>query len=132
MNLLSKENIKYWLDISYYDLDTAKAMLKSKRYLYVGFMCHQAVEKILKAYYTKIKNETPPYIHNLKTLAYNCDIYNYFSEEQLDLIDALVPLNIEARYPTYKEKLLKSLSKKKCEELLIKTSELCKWIEDKL
>ena len=31
-----------------YDLDTAKAMLKSERYLYVGFMCNLAIEKILK------------------------------------------------------------------------------------
>lgn len=41
--------IDYWADLSSYDLDTAKSMLESKKYLYVGFMCHQAVEKILKA-----------------------------------------------------------------------------------
>jgi HEPN domain-containing protein len=33
-----------------YDLDTAKAMLQTERYLYVGFMAHQAIEKALKAY----------------------------------------------------------------------------------
>ena len=42
--------IQYWLDMAGYDLDTAKAMLSTGRYLYVGFMCHQAVEKSLKAY----------------------------------------------------------------------------------
>ena len=31
--------IKYWIDLSDYDLETADAMLNSKRYLYVGFMC---------------------------------------------------------------------------------------------
>lgn len=39
----------YWIEIAKYDLETAEAMLKSKRYLYVGFMCHQSIEKILKA-----------------------------------------------------------------------------------
>ncbi len=28
-----------WIQIAEYDLETAKAMLKSKRYLYVVFMC---------------------------------------------------------------------------------------------
>jgi len=39
--------VLYWIEISDYDLDTAEAMLESKRYLYVGFMCHQAIEKQL-------------------------------------------------------------------------------------
>ncbi len=38
----------YWLDAAEYDLQTAKAMLETKRYLYVGFMCHQTIEKALK------------------------------------------------------------------------------------
>jgi HEPN domain-containing protein len=44
------EKVAYWVDISDYDMETAKSMLIGKRYLYVGFMCHQAVEKMLKAY----------------------------------------------------------------------------------
>jgi len=34
------EKVKYWIDISKYDLETAEVMLKSKKFLYVGFMCH--------------------------------------------------------------------------------------------
>jgi hypothetical protein len=37
--------IKYWIDLSDYDLETAEAMFQSKRFLYVGFMCHQTIEK---------------------------------------------------------------------------------------
>ena len=64
------ENTKaaYWAELSDYDLITARAMLKSKRYLYVGFMCHQSIEKILKAYYTRIKDKVAPYSHNLRYL----------------------------------------------------------------
>ncbi|MFO8240832.1 MAG: HEPN domain-containing protein [Dissulfuribacterales bacterium] len=43
------ENIRYWIEMSDYDLQTAEAMLESERYLYVGFMAHQSIEKILKA-----------------------------------------------------------------------------------
>jgi HEPN domain-containing protein len=40
------ERVTYWTEIADYDLETAKAMLASKRYLYVGFMCHQTIEKL--------------------------------------------------------------------------------------
>lgn len=59
-------------------------MLDGKRYLYVGFMCHHAVEKILKAYFTAKTEQTPPYVHNLKRLAEECGLLNVFSEEKLD------------------------------------------------
>jgi hypothetical protein len=32
------DKVKYWQELSDYDLETAVAMLKSKRCLYVGFM----------------------------------------------------------------------------------------------
>lgn len=45
------EKVKYWAELSEYDLDTAIAMLEAKRFLYVVFMCHQCLEKILKSCY---------------------------------------------------------------------------------
>lgn len=41
------DKVKYWLELADYDYETALAMLESKRYLYVGFMCHQTIEKSL-------------------------------------------------------------------------------------
>jgi len=123
---------KYWIEIAQYDIDTARVMFNGKRFLYVGFMCHQVIEKILKAYFVQTMNETPPYIHNLTVLAKKSGIYAAFSEEQKDLIDILEPLNIEARYPTTKEKLMQSLNKEKCESILQKTEVLFLWIKTKL
>lgn len=34
------DKVRYWVELSDYDLDTAQAMLETRRYLYVGFMCH--------------------------------------------------------------------------------------------
>ena len=115
------ERIKYWTGLSDYDYDTAEAMLDTKRYLYVGFMCHQTIEKIFKAYYLKLKNENPPYSHSLSYLAKKGNFYTKFSEEQKDFIDEIEPLNIEARYPSIKERLLKSLNQVKSQEILFNT-----------
>lgn len=124
--------ITYWIEMSDYDLETADAMLVTGRYLYVGFMCHQTIEKILKAYWTKFLTEVPLKIHSLSRLAERTGLDKLLSEEQLDFIDKLEPMNIEARYPSYKERLMKSLTKNYCTELLSQTKDLQSWIKNKL
>lgn len=122
----------YWIELADYDLETAKAMLKSKRFLYVGYMCNQVIEKMLKAYYVKAKGEQPPYTHKLIRLAEESNLYKMFSDEQKDFLDIISPLNIEARYPTQKQDLLESLSKDKCVNIIKRTEELMLWIKNKL
>ncbi len=39
------DHTDYWREISDYDIE-AEAILKSKRYFYVGFMSHQSVENV--------------------------------------------------------------------------------------
>jgi HEPN domain-containing protein len=58
---------RYWLELADYDIETAKVMLSGRRYLYVGFMCHQTIEKALKAGIARdcAVGEIPPKIHHL-------------------------------------------------------------------
>lgn len=126
------DKVTYWVEMSDYDFDTAKAMLESKRYLYVGFMCHQTIEKILKAYWSKVSEEPPLKIHSLSRLAEKTCLDKELSDAQLDFIDYLEPLNIEARYPSYKERLMKSLNSDLCTKLIHQTDELRLWIKNKL
>ena len=124
--------VNYWKELSEYDMETAEAMLKSKRYLYVGFMAHQAIEKIFKAYFVKIHDDTPPYSHSLSYVAKKAEIYEHLSEKQKDFIDMLEPMNIECRYPVNKEELMKNLTEERCKEILDNTKELHIWIKQRL
>ena len=126
------DKINYWIELADYDLKTAKVMYKSKRDLYLGFMCNQVIEKILKAYYVKTHEDIPPFTHKLIKLAESCDLYEEFSEEQKDFIDFVSPLNVEARYPTRKDELFNSLSKERCKKLLKETEEMLLWVRKKL
>lgn len=72
------KNVEYWVEMSDYDLETANAMLTTSRYLYVGFMCHQTIEKILKAFWSKNQKETPLKIHSLSRLAEKTDWMDNF------------------------------------------------------
>ena len=100
------DKVKYWTELSDYDLVTADAMLRTGRWLYVGYMCHQVVEKIFKAYWSSRKEEPAPFSHNL--------------------------INIEARYPSYKQSIGESLSEEKCKGLLAKTKEVQQWVKTML
>lgn len=48
MTVAMDPKVRYWTALADYDAETAAAMLRTGRYLYVGFMCHQSVEKMLK------------------------------------------------------------------------------------
>lgn len=68
----------------------------------------------------------------LSRLAEKTELDKIMSEEQLDFIDRPEPLNIEARYPSYKERLFRSLTKEYCVDLLKQTKDLQSWIKSRL
>lgn len=39
------DKFAYWKELADYDVDTAEVMYDGGRRLYVGFMCHQVIEK---------------------------------------------------------------------------------------
>ena len=123
-----EDKISYWTDIAEYDFETARAMLNSRRYLYVGFMCHQVMEKLLKAYYWLILNDEPPFIHNLLQLSKKSEIFDIMPDQYKELINIISPLNIQTRYPGDKERLLDTLDDKFCTEIFSQTEEFKLWI----
>lgn len=130
MNISGK--VRYWLDLADYDFETARVMLRGGRYLYVGFMCHQTIEKALKGYYVFALSEIPPFTHNLTVLARGSGLLPAISDDHRDFMDLLEPLNVEARYPTAKDRLLKVLTRDRCIWILDQTEALLEWIKTRL
>ena len=130
--MTTEEKIKYWVDLSDEDLRVAKGLLKLKHFLYVGFMCHQCIEKIFKAAYEYKVNDTPPFVHDLVLILDKAGILEMFNDGQMNFIEQLSPLNIRARYPDYKKILAKEMTKNVCESLIIKTQELQQWTKEKI
>ncbi len=126
------KKISYWINLSEYDLDTAKSMLKAKRFLYVGFMCHQTIEKILKAFWQFKFSEIPPRTHNLAFLSSKVEILNLFPEVYVDLLDELEPLNIQTRYPEYKDFINERFDQKYADTMYRQTLEMHQWIKQQL
>ena len=128
--MTSDEKVKYWVDLSDEDLSVAETMFQNHHHMYTGFMCHQVIEKIFKACYQKLKNQTPPYTHDLPRLAVLADFYDLFSDEQRMFLNTMNPLNIEARYPDYKKQIAKSLTSERCKVVFEQTKQLQQWIKE--
>lgn len=90
-------DIAHWIKLSDYDVETATAMHKTGRYLYVLFCCQQAVEKRLKALVVRATDEFPPKSHDLIRLL---DLTKMKLEGPWRLfLRKLTNYYIETRYP---------------------------------
>ena len=89
VNLMNEKVIQNWLKLADYDLETAQAMFDAQRFLYVAFMCQQAIEKILKALYVIQHQKTPPYTHNLIRLWEHLSLSSKTGDDQYQLLEIL-------------------------------------------
>ncbi len=92
--------VKYWVETSDDDFETMNAMFETKRYNWALFVGHLMIEKLLKAYYLKSKQDYPPYIHNLLRLAELAEMK--VTKEQKVFLVTVTAFNINARYDDYK------------------------------
>ncbi|OHB64580.1 MAG: hypothetical protein A2Y77_12840 [Planctomycetes bacterium RBG_13_62_9] len=129
---MAQKSIDNWLSLAEYDLTTAQAMLQTKRLLYVGFMCQQAIEKILKACYVKHRGTTPPYTHNLLRLIADMPWKDDIDSRMLGVIETLNSHYIESRYTEDIGELAATLTEARANEILRLTRELLGWIRLKL
>ena len=130
--MANKDRADKWLDIVAEDLSVAEDLYKTSHWLYVGFMCHQVVEKSLKAYWCVCRDDDPPYLHDHERIAKGCGLYTKMSEEQKNFLEGIKQLNIEARYQEYKDDVARSLNREKAAEILSETKQLHAWILEKL
>jgi len=127
----SIDKVKYWIGLANEDIGVAEVLLDGNKLLYAGFMTHLSIEKALKARIESI-DETPLKIHNLIRLAEVGNVLDIMSEEQKALLDILNPLQIEARYPAYKQQIAELLTKEQCVDMIKQAKELIEWIEKQL
>jgi HEPN domain-containing protein len=121
----SQEKYEYWLDSAQYDLATAEAMIRSGRWVYVAFMCQQAVEKLVKGLYVLYIDDNIPRTHNIRALVERIDskFPEPLKEEHYNLFDELTMYYLNGRYTNYKQKLGERLNEQEAKGLLSLTKE---------
>ncbi len=120
----------HWAEQARYDLDTARAMLDSGRYLYVLFCCQQAVEKMLKALVAERSKELPPRVHSLMRLAEVASLE--VSDERAGLLRELSAYYIQTRYPEETSDLASQVTEGEARRVLDHTEETVRWLNSML
>ena len=119
-----------WIEQSTYDLETARAMLVSGRYLYVLFCCQQAVEKTLKALIVHRTGEFPPRIPSLPRLAQASGLNP--DAARMDALAELSAFYIQTRYPGEVRAMGANVSRQTAEAKLHETEEIIAWLRSLL
>jgi HEPN domain-containing protein len=115
-----KNEVKNWLDSSLH-------MYNTGRYIYTVFMCHLALEKLLKARVQEITGETPPKTHDLE---YLLGLAKLSPDEDMEkFIVEISNLSVVTRYPSDFQRIFKDFSPKRAELILIKAKEAFQWIK---
>ena len=126
------DKVEYWLDLADEDITATELLVKGKKYLHAGFFCHLTAEKALKAIIASITSAVPPKTHDLLRLAELGGIFDELTENQFNLLEELNPLNIEARYPEYKERIANILTADKTNNIFKGTREFLCWTKQRL
>ena len=121
---------KYWLQSSDDDFETMLVLFSNKRYNWSLFIGHLMVEKLLKAYYVKVKNEYPPLIHNLLRLAEIANIS--LDEGKKAELATITAFNIQARYDDYKMSFQNKCTQEFTEQWIDKLKEIRLWIREQI
>ena len=130
--MTEKGIVQKWLDIAKEDVEVAELTYNNGYWLYAAFLCHQAIEKTLKAYYCATHDDDPRYTHSHGRLIDDCGLSGQLSDEHQRFIDLMVPMYIKARYPEQKAETAQMLNKDTCLYILDKTKEITQWIEQQL
>jgi HEPN domain-containing protein len=122
-----RKDTKNWIALADYDLETARHMLETGRYLYVIFLCHLALEKILKAHVTEVTQSVPLKSHDLIYLIKTCGLK--IPERDLDFIGKINTASIPTRYPDDLQRSIKEYPKSIAKDYLRQTTEIILWLK---
>ncbi|MBI2346285.1 MAG: HEPN domain-containing protein [Deltaproteobacteria bacterium] len=123
-----KKATQQWIRHSEADFGTAQFLLRARKYLYVGFMCQQAVEKLLKAVICQEMDVTPPRTHNLIALGDLIDAR--MNDHQRGIMTALTEYYLNNRYPEVKVALARRLTGPVARQVLQGTEAIIQWLRE--
>jgi HEPN domain-containing protein len=121
-----RPDTKNWIESASYDLETAKYMLSSERFLYVIFLCHLSLEKMLKALVSVVTGKPAPRSHDLIYLVKRSEAK--LSPELYEFLSKLNNASIPTRYPDNLQQTLSEYSKEVAESYLKQTEEIVRWL----
>ena len=125
-----RDETRNWLESAEYDLETARYMLSSRRYLYTVFFCHLTLEKALKGMVSEVTGHSPPRSHDLVSLIKLARIT--MDKNYLDFFGKINYASVPTRYPIDIRKAIDEFSEETTKDYLQQTEEVFNWLKKQL
>ena len=123
-----RDDTRNWIASAEYDLETAQDMFDKGRYVYVVFMCHLALEKMLKAHVTEVTQEEAAKTHSLVYLVRKAGLRP--SKEMAGFLGDITNESAPTRYPGDAGEPLAKYTREVGESCLRSTREAFKWLRE--
>ena len=117
-----------WIKIADEDFRVAEDNFKDGHYAHAVYMCHQTVEKYLKALVQELTDQIPPHTHNFNILLDAARIE--FPSEIEEKILTLAPHYISTRYPEELEKLKEQYTEEATQNYINNTEVILTWLRN--
>jgi len=134
------EKYGYWLMLADYDMDTIQVLIDGERWVYVTYLCQQAVERQLKGMYVYYTGKEAPKTHNVSFLfkkimatpdfSAQADLPRFISGQD-DCEDFLIDVMFYymSDYPfSYKNIMARFVEKEVALELYGRTVKILEWL----
>lgn len=122
------QHIQYWSSGAREDWEVAEHLVNSGKFRHGLFFAHLALEKVLKGHYCRVRQETPPFIHNLARLAQPTLLP--MTPEQMAILNKMTVFNLAGRYPD--EKLLPPFNREETMRTFSQAREVFQWLMNNL
>jgi HEPN domain-containing protein len=128
MKMTNEKNIlEKWLDLASEDLVLSEFALSKGLYLQSAFHSQQAIEKTLKGIIVFYIKKDPPYTHDLVKIHELLKDSEFSHDHFISVFSSINPFYIQARYPSYREKVSQGLNKETTESYLIIARKVFLW-----
>jgi len=123
------EETRHWHEQARADFKAARDNLTSANYYVAAFLCHQALEKIMKALLIERRHQPPPQSHSLRRLALDLEHPENFQKSA----SKLESIYTDSRYPDVNIDLPAARYTLKDADMIIRiTEEMFTWIQDQV
>ncbi len=115
--MTKQDHINYWLTTANDNWVDVQRMFKARSYVPCLFFTHLVFEKLAKALWVKHnEGNVPPKIHNIVSLLNRTEVL--LTEEEATFFEQLNAFQMETRYPSYREMLARTTTRKMANEIL--------------
>lgn len=125
-----QEPVRKYIQACQDDLEAARILIEAGQRFYTPFLCHQALQKILRGYFLETHNRYPPMNDDLLALADATDAGSRLDASSRRFAQSLSIYPQVVSNPVYRQKILQATEPDKARETLACARSIAKTIRE--